>query len=499
MSAGNNVKRRWLAFFASSLLSVACAVGPNFHRPAAPGDRGYTPDPVKETALADGKVQRFVEGQSIAADWWQILHCAELDLVLGQALAHNPGLDAARATLRQNQDSLRAGYGVFLPQVDAHAGVSRQVYNPAPGVLPGSSPFTLFSLSGTVSYALDIWGGSRRQLEMLGAAVDAQRYTLAGAYVMLTSNVIDAVIAQAAYRAEIDATKATVGLLDEQIRIANAQVIGGTVPLSNVLSLQSQRASIAATLPPLEQKIDQATDLLAALSGTTPANSGQSPRLGLSDFRLPGDLPLTLPSQLVRQRPDVLVAEAELHAANANIGVATAAMLPSFTLSAGYGVNNTAPGNLFGSQSPFWSVGGGLTQPILEEGALNYQRKAAIEGRDAAAALYRQTVLAAFEQVADTLRGLSHDADTLVAQTEAVETAEGAMRLIHANYQGGIATYLQVLTADVQYLQAKIGYVQAVAQRLQDTVVLYVALGGGWWNAQKVIASGPSKAETPRP
>jgi NodT family efflux transporter outer membrane factor (OMF) lipoprotein len=201
----------------------------------------------------------------------------------------------------------------------------------------------------------------------------------------------------------------------------------------------------------------------------------------------------------VRQRPDVLVAEAELHAANANIGVATAAMLPSFTLSAGYGVNNTAPGNLFGSQSPFWSVGGGLTQPILEEGALNYQRKAAIEGRDAAAALYRQTVLAAFEQVADTLRGLSHDADTLVAQTEAVETAEGAMRLIHANYQGGIATYLQVLTADVQYLQAKIGYVQAVAQRLQDTVVLYVALGGGWWNAQKVIASGPSKAETPRP
>jgi NodT family efflux transporter outer membrane factor (OMF) lipoprotein len=350
-----------------------------------------------------------------------------------------------------------------------------------------------------VTYALDIWGGSRRQLEMLGAAVDAQRYTLDGAYVMLTSNVIDAVIAQAAYRAEIDATKATVGLLDEQIRIANAQVTGGTVPYSNVLSLQSQRASLAATLPPLEEKIDQAADLLAALSGTTPANAGQAPRVALSDLQLPGDLPLTLPSQLVRQRPDVLVAEAELHAANANIGVATAAMLPSLTLSAGYGVNNTSLGNLFGSQSPFWSVGGGLTQPILEEGALNYQRKAAIEARDAAAALYRQTVLAAFEQVADTLRGLSHDADALAAQTQAVETAEGAMRLIHANYQGGIATYLQVLTADVQYLQAKIGYVQAVAQRLQDTVALYVSLGGGWWNAQKAIASGRSQAETSRP
>jgi NodT family efflux transporter outer membrane factor (OMF) lipoprotein len=275
--------------------------------------------------------------------------------------------------------------------------------------------------------------------------------------------------------------------------------MGGTVPLSNVLSLQSQQASIAATLPSLEQKIDQAADLLAALTGTTPANWKEAERVVLSDLPLPEDLPLTLPSQLVRQRPDVLVAEAELHVANASIGVATAAMLPSFTLSAGFGVNNASAGNLFGSQSPFWSLGAGLTQPILEEGSLNYQRKAAIDARDAQAALYRQTVLAAFEQVADTLRGLHHDADTLAAQFDAVETAERAMRLIHANYQGGIATYLQVLTADVQYLQAKIGYVQAVAQRLQDTVALYVALGGGWWNAEKAIVTGQPPKESPRP
>jgi NodT family efflux transporter outer membrane factor (OMF) lipoprotein len=249
-----------------------------------------------------------------------------------------------------------------------------------------------------------------------------------------------------------------------------------------VLSLQSQVASTEATLPPLEEKIDQAASLLAALSGMTPANWKQ-PALRLSDLRLPEDLPLTLPSQLVRQRSDVLIAEAQLHAANANIGVATSEMLPNLTLSAGFGVNSTTVGNLFASGSPFWSIGAGLTQPIFHGGALYYQRKAAVDARDAAAAEYRQTVLGAFEQVADALRGLSHDADALSAQTEAVETAGKAMRLIQANYQAGIGTYLQVLIADGQYLQAKVGYVQAIAQRLQDTVALYVALGGGWWNA----------------
>lgn len=472
---------RLLALSVTCLVSVSCAVGPDFHRPAAPSDRRYTPEATSETAVADGKAQRFVEGQGIEANWWQVLRCPALDSIVGQALANNPGLEAARATLRQNQDSLRAGYGAFFPQVDAHAGVSRQLYNLAPGVLP-SSTFNLFSLSGTVSYAIDMWGGARRQVEILGAAVDAQRYAVAAAYIMLTSNVVDTVIAQASYQDEIDATKAALVLLREQVRIANAQATGGTVPYSNVLSLQSQLASTEATLPPLEQKIDQAADLLAALIGTTPANWRQPP-LVLSNLLLPEDLPLSVPSQLVRQRPDVLVAEAELHGANANIGVATAAMLPNLTLSGGYGVNNSSLGNLFASTSPFWSLGAGLTQPLFRGGTLYYQRRAAIDARDAAAAQYRQTVLAAFQQVADTLRGLSHDADSLTAQTEAVETAERAMRLIQANYQSGIATYLQMLVADGQFLQAKIGYVQAVAQRLQDTVALYVALGGGWWNA----------------
>ncbi|MGO8997716.1 MAG: efflux transporter outer membrane subunit, partial [Polyangiaceae bacterium] len=340
----------------------------------------------------------------------------------------------------------------------------------------GSSTFNLFTVSGNVSYALDIWGGQRRQVEVLGAAVDAQRYALAGVYVTLTSNVVDAVIAQAAYRDEVEATKLTIAILQLQVRIANAQATAGTVPYSTVLTLQSQLASTFATLPPLEEKIDQTADLLAALSGLTPAKWNQPP-LALSDLKLPEELPLSLPSELVRQRADVLIAEAQLHAANAAIGVATAAMLPNLTLSADYGVNATSA-----AAGDFWSLAAGVTQPIFHGGALYYQRKAAIDARDAAAAQYRQTVLGAFEQVADTLRGLSHDADALVAQTEAVETAERALHLIQANFVAGIATYLQVLVADDQFLQAKITYVQAVAQRLQDTVALYVALGGGWWN-----------------
>ena len=459
---------------------VGCAVGPDFHRPAAPTVTGYTPEPATATAPADGKRQRFIEGQPIA-DFWELLRCRPLDSIVRNALANNPGLEAARATLRRSQDTLRAGYGVFFPQLDARAGASRQRYNPAPGALP-SDTFNLFTLSGSVSYEIDIWGGARRQAEVLGAAVDEQRYALAGAYIMLASNVVDAVIAQAAYRDEIDATKATVLLLREQLRIALAQATGGTVPYSNVLALESQVASTSATVPPLEQKIDQADHLLAALSGLETVK-WQRPSLALSDFQLPEDLPLTLPSQLVRQRPDILMAEADLHAANANIGVATAAMLPNLTLSANYGGNNTAAGDLFAAGSVFWSLGAGLTQPIFHGGTLYFQRKAAVDARDSAVAEYRQTVLQAFQEVADGLRRLSHDADALAAQSEAVETAEKAIHLIQANYQAGIATYLQVLVADGQYLQAKIGYVQAVAQRLQDVIALYVALGGGWWNA----------------
>ncbi len=459
-------------------LGGGCAVGPDFRRPEAPQGAGYGQDAAAPTKAAEGQAQQFVEGSPVPAEWWTMLRCPALDAMVAQALAANPGLEATRATLRQNQDLLRAGYGVFFPQVDMHAGASRQRYDPAPGTIPAST-FNLFTLSGTVSYAVDLWGGERRHVEALRAGVDAQRHALAGAKLMLASNVVDAVVARAAYASEIDATRSILVVLREQVRIAGAQASGGTIPYANVLSLQSQLASTEATVPPLEARIDEADHLLAALGGATPA-TWRTPEVNLAELHLPEEVPLTVPSQLVRQRPDVLIAEEQLHAANANIGVATAAMLPNLTLSAGFGVNNTSAGDLFASTSPFWSLGAGLLQPVFHGGTLEYQRRAAVDARDAAAASYRQTVLAAFQQVADTLRGLSHDADQLAAEREAVDAARSGLALTQANYQAGIGTYVQVLVADTQYLQAETAYLDVVARRLQDTVALYVALGGGW-------------------
>jgi NodT family efflux transporter outer membrane factor (OMF) lipoprotein len=476
---------------ATCVAFAACAVGPNFVRPAAPQGKSLTAQPLPEsTVLADGKVQRFAEGQKVAADWWRLLSCPQLDAIVVESLAKNPSLEVARATLRMSQDTLRAGYGVFVPQGSVGAGVTREQYNPAPGIVQApSSAFNLFTVSANVSYALDIWGGERRQLEALRAQVDDQRYALAGTYIMLSSNVVNAVIAQAAYRAEIDATVASIALQKEQLTITQAQAQGGTVPYANVLSIQSQIASTEATLPPLEQKIDQAADLLATLAGQTPAEWRQ-PRIALTDLTLPRDLPVSLPSELVRQRPDILQAEAVVHAANANIGMATAAMLPNLTLSASYGIGATSSGS-----GPLWNLGAGITQPVFQAGTLWYQRKAAMDAHDASLASYRQTVLSAFQQVADTLRGLQHDAEAVRFQTEAVESAASAMQLIQANYVAGVTNYLQVLVADGQYLLARIGYVQAVAQRLQDTVALYVALGGGWWSVpvERVAGAPPVK------
>jgi NodT family efflux transporter outer membrane factor (OMF) lipoprotein len=262
-----------------------------------------------------------------------------------------------------------------------------------------------------------------------------------------------------------------------------------------VLSLESQVSSTRATLPPLEEKIDQAEHLIAALSGRFPAEWAPPP-IALESFALPREIPVSLPSQLARQRPDILVAEAALHSSTAQIGVATAAMLPNLTLSGTYGANNSSTSALFSNDSVFWNLAAGLTQPVFRGGALWYERSAAMNARDQALAIYRQTVLSAFTQVADTLRALGHDADELAAQTDALKAAADAHRLVAINYEAGLANYLQVLTADAQFLQSRLGFIEAQAQRLQDTVGLFVALGGGWWNGN---APEPESRSPPRP
>lgn len=471
----------------AALLPVSlqgCAVGPDFVRPKPPEVDNYTQGAeLTATIKADGQSQHFVKGAKILPDWWTLFNSDKLDSVIKEAIAGNPTLQAAQSSLRQSQDNLRAGYGVFFPKVDAGFDATRQKFSPARiGSNAPSTVFNLFTLSATVSYALDVFGGQRRAVEGLQAQVDVQRAMLLGTYLTLTGNIVNTVIAQAGYREQIKATEQIIAFQKEQTGITETQVRAGTVPYSSLLSLQSQLASTEALLPPLKQKLSQTEHLLASLSGRIPAE-WTPPQVDLSELLLPGELPVTLPSILVRQRPDILAAEAQLHSAGTEIGIATAAMFPSFTLNGTFGQNNGTMNSLFKSGSNFWSLGADVATPLFHGGTLWFKRKAALEGYQQSLATYRQTVLGAFVQVADTLRALEHDAEGLHAQSQSLKTSGEMLRLIQAGYQAGVANYLQILIANGQYQQARIAYLQAQTQRLQDTVALFVALGGGWQEA----------------
>ena len=471
----------WACALAAVLLS-ACAVGPDFVRPAPPAEDRYTSEPqTAATLAADGQVQRFKSDTAVAADWWRLFKSAQLDAMVQQAIANSPTLAASEASLRQSQDNLRAGYGVFYPQVDAAADASRnRTASAETGLKTPGSIYNLVTASATIGYTLDVFGGERRTVEGLRAQTDFQRNANIAAYLTLSANVVNTSIARAAYAAQIRAITQLIAMEIEQLDATKAQVNAGTSAYSTVLSMRSAIASNQALLAPLRQKVDQSEHLLATLEGVTPSQASL-PDLELSALTLPSDLPLSMPSDLVRQRPDILEAEAQLHVASANIGIATAAMFPSFSLTGNYGAAGSSLGNLSTASGRFWSIGPAISIPLFRGGSLRYGRKAAIDAYQASQANYRQTVLTAFAQVADTLKALEHDAEGLQAQAEALRTAEEALHLLQANYRAGMVAYLDVLTADVQYQQASVSYVQAVAQRHQDTVALFVALGGGWW------------------
>lgn len=483
--------RRIFSTTVAAAMLGACAVGPDFVSPAPPAVDRYTSEPPPVTTVeADSVAQQFTPGAAIPADWWRLFKSDQLDVIVQRAIANNPTLEASEASLRESQDNLRAGYGVFFPQIGAELDGGRQRTAPFEnGLRTPGTVFNLITLSGTISYALDVFGGKRRTVEGLRAQADYQRYASKAAYVSLSANVVNTSIARAAYAAEVRATEQLLELEDQQLEATEAQVRAGTAAYANVLSVRSLIDSNKASLAPLKQKISQAEHLLATLEGVLPSQA-DLPELDLSSLILPTDLPVSLPSDLVRQRPDILSANAQLHIASANIGVATAAMFPSFTLSGTYGAGGTSFGNLSADSFRFWSIGPSVTVPLFQGGSLWYGRKAAIDAYQQALANYRQTVLGAFEQVADSLNALEHDAQALQAQVEAQRDAGEALTLLQANYRAGTVSYLEVLTADVQYHQATIAYLQAVAQRHQDTVALFVALGGGWWNDKGAIGEG---------
>jgi len=489
-------RRLWRALVAAGCLGVAgCALGPDFHRPEPPtGDSVLNKDRPAPTSLeADGHTQHFDKQADLPARWWVRFASPELDTLVAQALGGSPTLKSAQATLRQSQDSLRAGYGVFFPQIGASIEATRQVSTinlppPLGQGLAAVGPYNLGTLGANVSYVPDLFGGQRRTVEALGAVVDEQRYAMIAAYLSLTSNVVNTGIARAGYQAQRDATLALIGMLDDQIRIAQVQYDSGTATYAAVLALKSQQASNRAALAALEQHVDQSDHLLAQLCGQKPADFS-APTIPLERIALPAELPDSLPSVVARHRPDILAAEASLHQASAQIGIATADLFPSLTLSANGGYAHNELEHILRAGTKFWSLQADLVGSIFSGGSQWYTRKAAIDAYDASLAQYEQTVLTALEQVADTMRALEHDAQALRAQADALNAASESEKIVRINYESGTAGYLDLLVADVQLQQARLGYLGAVAQRLQDTVALYVALGGGWWREDAPIAA----------
>lgn len=471
----------------AAMLLVACAVGPDFKRPESPKSMQFTETPVPEkTASADtglGASQRFVPGQLVPGEWWKLFGSEALNRIVQKALAANPDLLAAKAALRQAQENAYAQAGTFLPSVDLNASPTREKFNGAafgqPGI--GSSIFTLYNASVSASYTLDVFGGERRALEAYKAQADYAKFEMEAAYLTLTANVVTAAIQEASLRAQIQETQHIIDIEQHELKVLNAQFTLGGIAKTSVLEQQTTLAQTQATLPPLEKQLARQRHQLAVFTGGLPGD-GLAETFDLASLHLPENLPVSLPSKLVEQRPDIQASSALLHAASAEVGVATANMLPQITLSASYGWETTHLRDLFTSGSNVWSIGGGLLQPLFRGGSLLHERRAAQAGYDKAAANYQSTVLLAFENVADSLRALQYDADALVAVVNAEKAASQGLDLAREQYKDGAITYPQLLDVERSYQQARISLVQAQALRLADTAALFQSLGGGWEN-----------------
>lgn len=466
------------------LLLAGCAVGPDFHRPSAPKVTGYTTEPLTgQTAAADGTVQSFLQGADIPAQWWTLFHSKSLNQLVEEALKANPDLKAAKAALIQAQENTYAAEGVFFPSLDAKGLALRQktssaLFGRANG---GSSKFNLFNASVDVSYVFDVFGGERRNVESLKAQAESERFQLEAAYLTLASNVVTAAIQEASLRGQIAATREIVDAEKKQLDLLRRQFNLGGASMINVLTQKTRLAQTRATLPPLKKQLALVRNQLAALSGRFPSQ-GDRAIFELSALRLPRKLPVSLPSRLVRQRPDIRSAEAELHVASAKIGVATADFFPKFTISGSYGSVVTQAGNIFSPGAGVWNIGTNLLQPILHGGTTIHHRRAAVAAYKKAANLYQSAVLTAFRNVADVLRSLQSDAEALQAKTHAVEAVSEQLNMAREQFRVGAIDYLSLLDAQRSYEQERVSFVQAQANRYADTAALFQALGGGWWN-----------------
>jgi len=469
-------------------------VGPNFKMPAAPATQGYVADlpaaTMTATDAAGGETQRFRFDQDPSPSWWRQFGCDKLDALVAEARAKNPSLKAAQATLREAEQNLAAERSGLLPSVGAALSGTRQSLPNGPG-LPPTPAYTLWTGSLNVTYNLDLFGGTRRVIEGLAAAVDYARFQREGADLTLVANVVTTAIELASATDKIAATNEIIASEQQAVALVQDQFDVGSAARADVLSARSQLETTQATLPALNQQLATARNLLAILTGQYPGDA-RPLSLTLSDLTLPQDLPVTLPSRFVRQRPDIRAQEALLHQASAQIGVATANMLPQVTLSGSDGSEASKLADLFMGAGHLWSAGGSIVQPIFEGGRLIAQRRAAVAAYDAAAAEYSATVLTAFGNVADALTLLDNDARGLAAQYAAMNDASESLDLTQSQYSAGSVAYTTLLLHQQQFQQARIGYVQALANRYVDTATLFQALGGGWQEESSKISLSQS-------
>jgi NodT family efflux transporter outer membrane factor (OMF) lipoprotein len=471
-----------LAVTLAAFLS-GCAVGPNFHRPAAPAGDHYLPANAPEAGAMSAAstptpatAQRLLPGQELPGEWWQLFHSPALEEAVRTALTDSPTLAAANATLAEAQQQVIVARGALFPHLNATAGGTHTTSStPTPLTVP-----TQYTLGLAASYTLDVFGGARRTVEQQVALADQQRYQLAAAYLTLTGSVVTQALTIASNRLQI---ATTLELIDEDrnnLALTEREFEVGTAARSDVLTADSQLAADLTTLPTLRTQLQQARDALAVLLGHAPAELSVH-EFDIGEFTLPQDLPLSLPSQLARQRPDVLASEAQLHAASAAIGIAVAQEFPSLTLTGSIGREALTAGALFHEFDTLRQAGGTLTAPLFAGGSLRAQAQSAREAYRAQLATYRGVVVSALGQVTDDLWALQNDAERVTVDQHSVDIAAEALKLQQESYTVGKTSVLQLIDAQRTYAQARLSLVTARVQQLEDSADLLVALGGAWW------------------
>ena len=470
------------ALMASVLVTVlaGCTVGPDFKRPDAPRAEAYTAQRLQvESGATPLKDQQIKFGENPQREWWHLFESDALDNVVKRAVEGNRTLLEANATLAQARELAEAQAGALYPQLAMTAGSGRQRYGAEfLGPFPKPPPFNYYALGPTVSYALDYTGGSARSVEQQYALAEYQRQQLNAAYLMVTGNAVMQSLRIALLRGEIATVEAILEEDRQNRKLVEIAFQAGSVSRVDVVSAESQLASDATLLPPLRQDLAVARHALSVILGQSPAQDLPA-EIELSQVSLPRNLPVSLPSELAHQRPDILASEAQLHAATAAVGVATSNLYPHIVLTGNIGLQSTSLGNLFQGSSTAYGLTGSLTAPLFEGGTLRAQKRATLDALRASAARYEQTVLTAFGQVADALEALDHNAEQLDAQAHAQEAARENVELTRKSYNEGNVGVLQVLDAERLYQNARLGYVRAQAQRYMDTVQLFMALGGG--------------------